>query len=144
MNVLELLSNRNYIAVNKSLIKIVGLEETIILGELASECEYWQSKDLLEDGYFYSTIENVEHNTSLTEYKQRKALNNLKKQEIIDIKIKGIPAKRYIKINEEQVIKLLNIQFLKNLRTSSEKIKELELKKLKGNNNIINMELIRE
>ena len=138
MNVLQLIASRNYIVVNKQLIKIIGLEETIVLGELASEYDYWLEKEQLEDGYFYSTIENIESNTSLNEYKQRKAFKSLQDKNILDIKVKGIPAKRYIKINEEQVIELLKNKNLKNLRTSSLKFKELELENLRGNNNIIN------
>ena len=138
MGVLQLLASRNYIVVNKDLIRIIGLEESVILGELASEYNYYLDRQELEDGYFYSTIENIENNTGLNEYKQRKAMNSLKLKKIIEVKIKGIPAKRYIKLNEEQVTELLNIKFFNNLRTSSLKFKELELKNLKGNNNIIN------
>lgn len=138
MGILQLLASRNYIVVNKELIKIIGLEESIILGELASEYNYYLDRNELEDGYFYSTIENIENNTGLNEYKQRKAMNSLKNKEIVEIKIKGIPAKRYIKLNENQVIGILNNKFQNNLRTSSLNFKELELKNLKGNNNIIN------
>ena len=138
MTILNLISNNNFITLNKDLIKAIGLEEAILLGELASEYDYWKKQELLENGYFYSTIENIEEHTTLSEYKQRKALNSLKDQGLIDIKIKGLPAKRFIKINEEQVLEKLKINTLKNLRTSSEKIKELVPEKLKGNKNINN------
>lgn len=135
MSVIQLIASSNYITVNKELIKLLGIDEAIILGELASEYEYWGRRGELQDDYFYSTIENIEENTTLSEYKQRKALNNLKEQGIIDIKIKDIPAKRYIKINEEQVSKLLNINGFKNSSASSLKIKELDTEKLQGNKN---------
>lgn len=41
MNVLKLIASDSFITVNKELIKKVGLEEAIILGELASELDYW-------------------------------------------------------------------------------------------------------
>ena len=138
MTILNLISNNNFITLNKDLIKAIGLEEAILLGELASEYDYWKKQELLENGYFYSTIENIEEHTTLSEYKQRKALNSLKDQGLIDIKIKGLPAKRFIKINKELVLEKLKINTLKNLRTSSEKIKELVPEKLKGNKNINN------
>lgn len=138
MGILQLISTSNFITVNKDLIKELGLEEAILLGELASEYEYWQKKDEIQDGYFYSTIENIEEKTILTAYKQRKCLENLKNKGIIDVQIKGIPAKRYIKIYEEQVIKIFNNKLLKNFTTRCEKISQLEVKKLNGNNNIIN------
>ena len=69
MGILQLISTSNFITVNKDLIKELGLEEAILLGELASEYEYWQKKDEIQDGYFYSTIENIEKETTLTAYK---------------------------------------------------------------------------
>lgn len=138
MGILQLIANRNYITLNKDLIKLVGLEEAILLGELASEYDYWEKQDALEDGYFYTTIENVQNNTTLSDYQQRRILKKLQEVGLVDVKVRGIPAKRYIKINEEQVIELFDSQLLKNLISSSQKIKELDVKKLKGNNNINN------
>lgn len=138
MGILQLISARNFITVNKDLIKLLGLEEAILLGELASEYDYWESQDKLEEGYFYSTVENIQEHTTLSDHKQRKALKNLKSRDLIDVKLKGIPAKRYIKINEEQVFKLFDIQFLKNLRTRDEKNKELDTENFNTNNNISN------
>lgn len=138
MGILQLISTSNFITVNKDLIKELGLEEAILLGELASEYDYWNNKNEIEDGYFYSTIENIEEKTTLTAYKQRKCLENLKNKGIIDIQIRGIPAKRYIKINEEKVIEIFNNKLLKNLITGCKKTSQLEVKKLNGNNNIIN------
>ena len=142
MGILQLISTSNFITVNKDLIKELGLEEAILLGELASEYDYWNNKNEIEDGYFYSTIENIEEKTTLTAYKQRKCLENLKNKGIIDIQIRGIPAKRYIKINEEKVIEIFNNKLLKNLTTGCKKTSQLEVKKLNGNNNIINNNII--
>lgn len=138
MTILNLISNNNFITLNKNLIKAIGLEEAIILGELASEYDYWSSQKALEDGYFYSTIENIEKHTTLSVHKQRKALNSLKEKGIIDIKVKGIPAKRYIKIIEKQVYELLSIQFVKNSQTSLLKIHKQVSENLSGNKNINN------
>lgn len=138
MGILQLLASRNYIALNKDLIKLLGLEEAIIFGELASEHSYWVEREQIEDGYFYSTIENIEEHTTLSAHKQRKALKNLQNMNLIDVKVKGIPAKRYIKINEEQVIEFFNDQLLKNLTTRNKKNKELDKKDFNGNNNITN------
>ena len=138
MSVLQLISNSNFLVVNKELIIKVGLEESILLAEFASEYDYWENKSQLEDGYFYSTVENVEEKTTLSGHKQRKAINNLIQQELIEAKIKGIPAKSYIKINEEKIEQLFNNKLLKNLTTGSEKNEELEVKNFNGNNNIIN------
>ena len=133
-NIISIIANNNYIILNKSLIKELGLKETIILGELASEYNYYKSNNMLNDGWFYSTVENVKNETSLSDYEQRIAINNLKDKKIISMIIKGIPAKRYIKINTLIIGNLL----LNNLRTSSQKIKELDIENFDTNNNNIN------
>lgn len=131
MSLLKQLANSNYISVNKTLIKTVGLEEAILLGELCSEYDYWEEHNqLTDDGYFYATIEKIENNTTLSEYQQRKAVNTLKSLDILETKLKGLPATRYFKINENMLFSFL--------QTSSEKTKELDTKKLNSSNNINN------
>jgi len=142
MNILQILASENYITVNKDLIKILNLEGAVVFGELASEYIYWDKAGELEDGYFYSTVENMQEKTSLSSYQQRQALKILEEKELIKVKLKGIPAKRYIKINEDQVVKILNIKMLKNLTTRSEKNKQQDVKKINTNKNINNKNII--
>ena len=108
MGILNLISSGNYITCNRVIAQIFGLDEAIILGELASEYDYYSTNNQLdEEGYFYSTIENIEKNTTIKEKRQRAALNNLQSQGIIEIKRKGLPARRYIKINDDVLTPLL-------------------------------------
>lgn len=133
--ILNLLANDNYIIVNKDLIRKIGLNEAVLIGELASEYKSWRKKEKLVDDMFYSTIENIEENTGLNEYHQRKIINNLIKLDLIECKVKGMPATRYIKLKQENIAKILNLQFFNNLSSSSLKFKELVPENLKGNNN---------
>ena len=135
MNILQLLASSSFITLNKNVIKAVGLEEALLLGELCSEYDYWIKREELQDGYFFSTVENIEENTTLNDYKQRKASKTLQQLKIVDVKVKGLPAKRYFKINEEQLIKLLNIQYSNNLKYSSQNFKELDTKNFECNKN---------
>ena len=131
MNVLQLISADNFIAVNKTLIKEFGIEPAILLGEFASEAVYWEAREELVDGYFYSTISNVEERTTLSDYQQRKALALLQEQGVVDvISKKGSPPKRYIKINTERILEILDFQTSKNSSFKPQKIKDLNLKKL--------------
>lgn len=139
MSVLDLIASRNFIAVNKTLVKIFGLEEAIILGELASEYAYWQDRNELDaEGFFFSTVENIEENTALKEKRQRKAINNLQNAGIIEIKLKGLPAKRYIKISTEQLTPILLNNSGEMSETSSAKKAELDTPKRRSNKNNIN------
>lgn len=136
MGILRLIANRNFIAVNKDLIRVFGLEEAIILGELASEFNYWEERgEIGKDGYFFSTADNIEENTTIKEKRQRNALNNLKEKGVIDIKLKGLPAKRYIKINDEQLLPVLLNNNGENGGYSSAKMAELEQPKTPSNEN---------
>lgn len=138
MSVLNLLAGNNFLVVNKDLMKMLGLESAVMLGELASEYVYWEAQGKLDNGFFYSTVENVESNTTLTGYQQREALKKLKELGIVEIERKGIPAKRYIKVCEQQVVKIFNNCNSKNLTTGSENFKELDVENFDANNNNIN------
>lgn len=131
MRITDLLAGDGYIIINKHLAKDIGLNEAILLGELASEYNYWCDRGELIDGWFYSTIENVEEQTTLSGYQQRMALKHLEDIGLVRVERKGTPAKRYLYLD----IKALNNKLLKNLTTRSEKIKEQEVEKLYGNNN---------
>lgn len=129
----ELFASGNYIAVNRSLIKAVGLECAVLIGELASEAMYWDEH--LDDGWFFSTVENVENATGLTGYQQRKALAKLAELGIVEVQQKGLPKRRYVRVNFEQVAKIIDSKSSKNFTTSSEKTSPLEVKKLHVNKN---------
>ena len=135
MGLVSLIASNNYIVVNKQLARVFGLEEAVLLGELASEMEYWQQRGELKDGYFYSTIENVKDSTTLSDKRQRSALGTLKDAGIVDVKLAGLPAKRYVRINENQLAQILLNNNGKNGETSSAQKEELEAPKQQGNNN---------
>lgn len=104
----NLLSSSGYIIVNKELIKVLGLHEAIILGELCSEYTYWENRNQLEDGeYFFSTRKNIEKNTGINSHYQRIAIRNMENKGILDIRKVGMPCKNYYKINENRIIEYL-------------------------------------
>lgn len=74
---MSILSSDAYIILNKYVMKAIGLHEAILLGELCSEYIYWCKEDKLQDGYFFSTRENIEKETTLSPHQQRQALKNL-------------------------------------------------------------------
>lgn len=139
MSTLKLLASKNFITINRTLMLELGIDEAIMIGELASEYDYWESNERLdEDGFFYSTVENVEENTTLTKYKQKKALDNLQKLGLVEVKRKGLPAKRYIKINEKKITEILSNKKSKNLTSGSKKISQQQVKEFDLNNNKYN------
>lgn len=139
MSVIQLLASNGFITVNKHLARTLGLDEAVIFGELCSKYDYREARgELDENGYFFCTVEDLEENTSLNDHKQRKAINSLVKIGLIEQATKGLPRKRFFKINENAVLKIFDIQSLKNLRTVSENFKEIELKNFQINKNTHN------
>ena len=140
---IELLSNTGYIMVNKTLIKRIGLHEALMLGELCSEYSYWKSTGKLdEEGYFFSTRENIEENIGLSSFQQRKAMTTLKELGIIEEIAKGLPAKNYYRIIESRIAEIMdaegvNNKMSNNLTTGHEEIKQQDEKKLNTNKNNI-------
>mgnify|MGYP003650459455 CR=1 FL=1 len=126
----HLLSSSAFLIVNKKLAKQVGLKEAVLLADLISKEEYFIANGMT-DGWFFNTEANIEKDTTLTAYQQRKCLTTLKKEGLIEVKRKGIPAKQYFKINEQLVVKLLNNLSATNF-TSINKNKEIKI-----TNNII-------
>ena len=112
----HLLSSSAFLVVNKTLAKNIGLKETILLADLISKEEYFIDNGMT-DGWFFNTEANIQKDTTLTPYQQRNALKSLKNNQIIETIRKGIPAKQFFKINEEQVIKFLNNKSATNLTT---------------------------
>jgi len=121
----HLLSSSAFLVVNKTLAKNIGLKETILLADLISKEEYFINNGMT-DGWFFNTEANIQKDTTLTPYQQRNALKSLKNNQIIETIRKGIPAKQFFKINEEQVIKFLKNKSATNLTTIN-KNKEITL-----------------
>ena len=124
----NLLLNNGYIIVNKEIIKKFGLHEAIILGELCSEYSYWEKSNKLDNGYFYSTRENIEKNTGLSAYQQREPFKNLIQKGVILEKLKGMPQQKWYSINMDKLYSLLNEET--ELTSSCKKIKGQDIKKL--------------
>ena len=150
-------ASNNYGLYNKTLAKKIGLHESIFLGEIISEYDYWNKMhSLTDDGYFYSTVENVMESTTLSDYQQRSIIKHLVELKILDVKVAGMPVKRYFRINEERFYDILLEdnedtnnnpdstssketcgKDLTKLTTSSKESKEQDLNLVKTNNNNI-------
>ncbi len=134
LSILKFLSSSNFGVYNKEIAKKIGLHESILLGELANQQDYWNTQNKLVDGYFYATVEKIESETTLSGHQQRQALKTLQTLELADVVKKGVPATRYIKLNEECIHHLL----FNFLTTSSEEIKQQDVKEVKSINNNTN------
>ncbi|MGN0974238.1 MAG: DUF6017 domain-containing protein [Bacilli bacterium] len=145
---MSILSSDGYIILNKYVMKALGLHEAILLGELCSEFIYWHKENKLQDGFFYSTRENIEKETTLSPHQQRQAIKTLVNKGLVEIVEKDMPKKTYYRVDEKKVyqflletdldfpdVKKFDDKTLKNLTTSDEEIEHQEVKNFEINNN---------
>lgn len=131
IDIISLLSCDGYIICNKTLIRKFNADCAILIGELCAEYNYHKNRnELLEDGSFYSTQENIELNTGLSTHEQRKATKMLSEAGILIITKKGMPAKNYYKLDDRQLLKIFTASPSKN---EGQVLQDFNI-----NNNIIN------
>lgn len=121
----ELLISNNYWVLNKSVVSEFGVETAFILGVLA-EAEKMLAD---EDGWFFQTSETIEEITGLSNHKQTLCFKTLKEKGILEQKNKGVPMKRYFKINFENIQKLL----FKNFKNYNSKILKTNIQNFSNN-----------
>ena len=101
MSILNLLSQKDYIAYNKHFAKEVGVDEAIVFGELCSICN-------IHGEEFYFEQHRIIDETCLTEYRIRNALKNLQDFGLVSVTKKGLPAKNYYSLNEKVLVEIIS------------------------------------
>lgn len=144
MYLYESLSHNNYLVVNKTLIQIFGINGSLFISELFYRRKlYAESGKLTEDGFFYATVNDIEKETTLSEYQQNQILTILQNEGLVRIEKRGLPAKRHIFIDAQAFELYLNhyTYVRQNLNPVTEKFSHKNLSN-SGliNNNIINNE----
>ena len=99
----QLLMSSNYYTLNKHVVKTLGIEPAFLLTILIEA-----SDGLADDeGWFYQTIEKIGELTGIGRHKQDKIIKDLIESKILEQKNKGVPCKRYFKINYEMIENLV-------------------------------------
>ena len=117
----QLLMSSNYYTLNKQIVKELGIESAFLLTILI------EASDGLADseGWFYQTIEKIGELTGLGRHKQDKIIKELIDLKILEQKNKGVPCKRYFKVNYQMIENLV----FQNQQTSLSKNDKLDCKK---------------
>lgn len=106
-NIQKLLSQSNWISINKCLVKAIGLEPTYLLSYLLDWYDYHEAREELVYGrFFYATCETIEERTCLTRSKQESIIPKLEKIGIIQTRLIGTPAKKHFAFtdNAEEIV----------------------------------------
>ena len=92
----SLLNPDNTMTVNRLLAHAVGMPAAVIYTALIGKYVYYEQNDLLSaDGWFYSTVSDLEESTTLGIKAQRSAIKCLEENGLIKCEMKGMPAMRY-------------------------------------------------
>lgn len=100
----------NTISFNRPLAHAIGLSETILYGALVAKWYYYSERDMLdEDGWFYSSVPDLQESTSLSEKQQKRCIKTLIDLELIKCETRGMPARRsfYLIDDYEKIVDLI-------------------------------------
>lgn len=121
----QLLMTSNFYVLNKQLVKSLGIETAFFLTTLVEADETLAD----DEGWFYQTSKTLEEITGLSNHKQTKSIEQLISLGILLQENKGVPMKRYFKLNYDQILKFLNTRIEK---ISNQELKKFESKSLKN------------
>lgn len=134
MDAIDFLASNNYIVVNRSLMMAIGINESLVLGELASEYRYWREAGKLKDGaWFFSTDNNLTSRLPFSRPTIQRVVSKLKESGIIETKLMGVPAKRFFRIIPERIPGVSNFIQLDGKNLIHHKNKEEEYISQKDN-----------
>lgn len=134
--ILNLLNAENTMTYNKLIAHAIGLNEAVAYASLIAKQAYYERNGLLDDeGYFYCTIVDLQESTTLTRDQQDKVIKKLVKLELMSYKRKGLPAKRFFKINNDvsKIKKIINEGINKNNEFKQGKNKQHTTNKIEEN-----------
>ncbi len=97
----QLLNQANTLVINRLLGHALGTNEAIIYACLISKYYYYADRNMLNGGWFYSTVPDLQESSTFTEKQQKRAVNNLVKAGLLRCELRGMPAKRSFYIIED-------------------------------------------
>jgi hypothetical protein len=104
VTVRNFINSKDFIVLNKTLIKILGLKETLFLQFLIVIEDLFLQEGMDE---IFCKQETVEKQILLSPYEQRQCIKKLKSLGILEITKKGFPATYYFRINYTNLKNLL-------------------------------------
>lgn len=102
MKILERLNPTNTGSFNRLIAHALGLDAAVIYSALISKREYYASRNMLDsEGWFYSTVEDMQESTSMAICKQRKAIKTLTDKGLVEVSKRGMPARRHFRLRDD-------------------------------------------
>ena len=123
---LEVIRSTGYIQINKKILKKLGPNKSVFIGNLIDKFTFFAEHDQLEpDGSFYLVTKHQKETTGMSAHQLRSFRKYFEEIEIISYEKRGLPAKHFYHINLDNLI-----NFISACTTSGQKIEPLDVKKL--------------
>jgi hypothetical protein len=126
MLIQDLINGSNFTVINNSLAKeLGGIDYAYMFAYLVGKSNYF-NKDGVDD-WFYRTADDITTDTMFSRREQERIFGNLIQAGLLDIEIKGLPAKKHFRINTSGFLALLeNLpktenKFVQNVQTNKAK-----------------------
>lgn len=126
---LYIICDEDYFKGNRHIARYVGLTAAVLLTEIISKRHYHMMRGEITDcpkngpGWIYFTLDDVEYKLGLSKDEQSTAINRLKRAELLETTIIGLPAKRHFRLNTEKILELYG---LSKTNSSFRKSRKLE------------------
>ena len=102
MKILERLNPTNTGSYNRLIAHALGLDAAVVYSALISKREYYASRNMLDsEGWFYSTVEDMQESTAMAMCKQRSAIKLLKEKGLVEVSKRGMPARRHFRLRDD-------------------------------------------
>lgn len=105
--VLASLVSTSFVQIPRPFMRLLNPDEAIVFASLLDFHRLFQFIVQKQKGWFFYTVEKMERDTGRNQKAQLRILNCLKKRKLIAVQKKGMPAKRYIRVNLEGLQRLL-------------------------------------
>lgn len=127
----KLLNPDNTVTINRPLAHALGTNEAIIYSALIAKQAYYEQREMLDsEGWFYSTVSDLEESTALTKRQQSYSVKSLVEAGLIESEKRGMPARRCFRVVE-------NVELLKSyIKKGTAKMFELNPIAHKSNENV--------
>ncbi len=102
LKILDKLNPTNTLSVNRLLAHKLGLNAAVVYAALIAKQAYYAAREMLdEDGYFYSTSDDLKESTALSKGQQERAVKALECAGLIEKDKRGMPAKRSFRVKDD-------------------------------------------
>lgn len=100
--IIKLLNSDNTVSANRLLAHALGIKAALLFNSLVGKQAYYEKHSMLDsDGWFYSTIEDMQESTALSRCQQNKAIGVLVKAGLIDYRTGGVHCRRHFRVRND-------------------------------------------